>query len=364
MTANKNGNKIYPTISIEEKRENVINFEATTTLDIHEARRVLELVVLDINFNGAYGANIVLRKSDAGNSTEKSNEPIFPVINPKVFERYTFNKDLEEMFMEVAYREKLFLFTGATGTGKTVWAKYIAHKLTNGVTTSDRIVVLSFWGKRYEYFMYEAPVTDNGILEINKGAFLKLCDRASADPDNNYVVIIDDINRCNAADVLSDFAQMINSRNEPINTRYGGTATMPDNVIVLATMCEFDTGTYEVAPELRSLFPEYEITGDDVDISKLLNSDDEDVIMIADRIRKITLSINEFIRSEKKDSAYSIGPRAFDGNIETIVDLQNMVECNILPHLQDALMEDYENEAIVFEISTLENFVRTGNLEE
>lgn len=361
MATNNNGKKIYPTVSIEEKRENVINFKATTTLDIHEAKKVLEQIIPDINFNNMYQSNIVLRNAPRSKNDEEVL--IGKSIKPEKFKRYTFDKRLEEMFMEVALREKVFLFTGTTGSGKTIWADYIAHKLTNGVTTFDRIVKINLWGIHYEYFMYESSVTDNGVLEINKGAFLKLCDRASADPNNNYVLILDDINRCNIADVLCDCTKMIKQRNKSIKTRYGGTATMPENVVVLATMCEFDIGTYEVSSELRNLFPEYEITGDDVDISKLLNSDDEDVIMIADKIRKITLSINQFIRSKKRDSAYSIGPRSFDGNIETIFDLQDMVEGDILPHLQYALKEDYRNDAIASEISTLENFVRTGILE-
>lgn len=337
------------------------SYKVTTNLGINEGIKAFGQFISEIDWPDTDEVNIVLRKSNTY-SLGNSNEPIFPVINPKVFERYTFNKDLEEMFTKAALREKLLLLSGAVSSGKTVWTEYLAYKLTNGAVTSDRIQILRFWHYRYAYFMYRRSV-NNGILEIKRGPFLELCNRASADPDNNYVLILDDINRCDVADVLSDFTKMIKTRNNPIKTQYGGTATMPDNLIVLATMCEFDVTTWKLPPELRNMFPEYEITGDDVDITKLLNTDDTDVIKKADKIRRITLSVNKFIRSNYKNVAYSIGPRAFGGNIETIFDLQCMVEGRILSHLQDALKEDYRNEAIAAEINALENFVNTGSLE-
>lgn len=302
---------------------------------------------------------------DAQTNLDIARNSVVEVVDTKKFNRFTFNSELEAKLIRTAKRDRALLLTGLPGGGKTVWAKYLAYKIT-GDTTSNRIEVVQFSPSTgYGNFMEGLEPNSKGQFEIVKSTFLKLCKKASENPDKDYVIVLDELNRCKVTDVLGEMLNMIEARGEYIRTNNGLLVTMPSNIIVIATMNQFDSGANDLPYALRSRFAEYEITGADADIKKLIGLDvDKEVLNAASDIWKTVLRLNKYITGQRKTSAYNIGPRQFGYGIKTIEDLQDTVETRIIPSLKLVLRTQYDNNDIVNETSLLEEFVETGKINE
>lgn len=302
---------------------------------------------------------------EAQTNLDIARNSVVEVVDTKKFNRFTFNSELEVKLIRTAKRDRALLLTGLPGGGKTVWAKYLAYKIT-GDTTSNKIEVVQFSPSTgYGNFMEGLEPNSKGQFEIVKSTFLKLCEKASENPDKDYVIVLDELNRCKVTDVLGEMLNMIEARGEYIRTNNGLLVTMPGNIIVIATMNQFDSGANDLPYALRSRFAEYEITGADADIKKLIGLDvDKEVLDAASDIWGAVLKLNEYITNQRKTSAYNIGPRQFGYGIKTIEDLQDTVETRIIPSLKLVLRTQYENDDIVNEISLLQEFVETGKINE
>lgn len=300
---------------------------------------------------------------EAQTNLDIARNSVVEVVDTKKFNRFTFNSELEAKLIRTAKRDRALLLTGLPGGGKTVWAKYLAYKIT-GDTTSNRIEVVQFSPSTgYGNFMEGLEPNSKGQFEIVKSTFLKLCEKASENHDKDYVIVLDELNRCKVTDVLGEMLNMIEARGEYIRTNNGLLVTMPGNIIVIATMNQFDSGANDLPYALRSRFAEYEITGADADIKKLIGLDvDKEVLNAASDIWKTVLRLNKYITGQRKTSAYNIGPRQFGYGIKTIEDLQDTVETRIIPSLKLVLRTQYDNNDIVNETSLLEEFVETGKI--
>lgn len=304
-------------------------------------------------------------QEDKDNTLENLRNQVANIVDAEKFNRFTFSDKEVEKLLRIAKRDKAVLFVGPPGGGKTVYAKYLAYKLT-GDTTSDRIMLVQFSPSTgYGNFMEGLEPNSNGHFEIVKSSCLRLLDKALENPDKLYVMILDEINRCKVMEVIGELLNMIEARGEYIKTNNGLMVTMPDNVIVIATMNQFDASSNELPYALRSRFAEYEITGINIDIKKLVGEDtDASVLNKISTVWKVVLSLNEYIENQKKTSAYNIGPRQFGYGIKTIEDLQDTVETRIIPSLKLVLRSQYENDAILDKINALEEFVNTGEITE
>lgn len=302
---------------------------------------------------------------EAQTNLDIARNSVVEVVDTKKFNRFTFNSELEAKLIRTAKRDRALLLTGLPGGGKTVWAKYLAYKIT-GDTTSNRIEVVQFSPSTgYGNFMEGLEPNSKGQFEIVKSTFLKLCEKASENPDKDYVIVLDELNRCKVTDVLGEMLNMIEARGEYIRTNNGLLVTMPGNIIVIATMNQFDSGANDLPYALRSRFAEYEITGADADIRKLIGLDvDKEVLDAASDIWKTVLRLNRYVTDQRKTSAYNIGPRQFGYGIKTIEDLQDTVETRIIPSLKLVLRTQYDNNYIVDEIKLLEEFVETGKIND
>lgn len=99
--------------------------------------------------------------------------------------------------------------------------------------------------------------TSNGSSQmsytIQEGAFLKLCQRASNDPNQRYAILIDEINRANVSRVFGELLSLIEPDKRAgmkhamtVNLAYSGRAfSMPANVDIYATM---NTQDHSLAP--------------------------------------------------------------------------------------------------------------------
>ena len=140
--------------------------------------------------------------------------------------------------------KKNLILQGSTGVGKTFVSKRFAYLLM-GRKAENRIQNVQFH-QSYSYedfvqgFRPETNPADQLIFKLRPGSFLQLCNKARENPENRYVMIIDEINRGNLSRVFGELLSAIekDKRGEEFElTLSSGTRFwVPKNVYILGTM--------------------------------------------------------------------------------------------------------------------------------
>lgn len=132
---------------------------------------------------------------------------------------------------------------------------------------------INYEGDSLEETEYEIKNDPNVIYEFNEGPFLKLLKKAlnnkdSNKKDKNYLLIIEELNRANTANVFGDIFQLLDRKEGvseyPINISdllidsdnetgdiLGTQIYLPDNFYIWATMNNADQGVYQMDTAFR-----------------------------------------------------------------------------------------------------------------
>ena len=158
--------------------------------------------------------------------------------------------------------KKNVILQGPPGTGKTWLAKKIAYALI-GERGSDKVRSIQFHPNlSYEDFVRGWRPSGDGKLCLIDGPFVEMIDRAKQDPDSTYVMVIEEINRGNPAQILGEMLTLLESdkRNsdEALELTYRRTkverAYVPENLHVIGTMNLADRSLAMVDFALRRRF--------------------------------------------------------------------------------------------------------------
>lgn len=172
----------------------------------------------------------------------------------KVFQSQILETDsrYQKVLKAIKGNELNFLFSGPPGTGKTFYAHEIAKKLVDG--DSDRIKFLQFHPSvSYDDFIegYTLVPTDNGMIkyQLEKKHFLRFCEIADQDPNNNYVIVIDEISRGDPSRIFGEMLTYIEPeyRGKIFSLAYSGRESyIPRNLIIIATANPYDRSVGEM----------------------------------------------------------------------------------------------------------------------
>jgi 5-methylcytosine-specific restriction enzyme B len=171
-------------------------------------------------------------------------------------------------YLQALNRKKQAILYGSPGTGKTFMAKKLAQLLlSEGAGFSE--VVQFHPAYSYEDFIQGIrPQKVNGSLDypIVPGRFLSFCNKAKMlSPTETCVLIIDEINRANLAQVFGELMYLLEYRDEKINLAAGEIFSIPSNVLIIGTMNTADRSIALVDHALRRRFaflhiaPNYEL---------------------------------------------------------------------------------------------------------
>ena len=171
--------------------------------------------------------------------------------------------DLHAMLQRWQSKKNLIL-QGPPGTGKTWLAKRLAKALIDSKSPSDeQLRVVQFHpALSYEDFVRGYRPGGDGKLTLTDGVFLQVVEAARFQPDVDHVLIIEEINRGNPAQVLGEILTLIESskRNKEAAMelayprRVGERFYVPENLYVIGTMNVADRSLALVDLALRRRF--------------------------------------------------------------------------------------------------------------
>lgn len=185
---------------------------------------------------------------------------------------YTLDHIVEEgCFLEAAAIEKILaqlrrkkniILQGPPGTGKTWLAKRLAYALM-GQKAGERIRAVQFHPNlSYEDFIRGWRPTGDGKLALVDGPFLEIINIANNDAGNEYVVVIEEINRGNPAQIFGEMLTLLEADkrtpNEALELSYRRADDeriyIPANLYVIGTMNIADRSLALVDLALRRRF--------------------------------------------------------------------------------------------------------------
>ncbi len=261
---------------------------------------------------------------------------------------------LEEILERMKTKKNLIL-QGPPGTGKTWLAKRLAYVLI-GERNRGRIKALQFHPNlSYEDFVRGWRPAGEGRLELVNGPFLEVVETAKERPDETHVMVIEEINRGNPAQVFGELLTLleVDKRNpdEALELCYskdkGERVFIPENLYVIGTMNIADRSLALVDLALRRRFAFVELEPAFTEpwrkwIHEKSGIDPSFVSKIENRIK----TLNDIIENDK-----SLGPQFRVGHsyvtpttqiIDPVDWFRQVVETEVGPLLEEYWFDNLE----------------------
>ena len=149
------------------------------------------------------------------------------------------------------------IFQGPPGTGKTYVAKRIAEWCREH--GGDFQIVQFHPSYSYEDFVegFRPTLTDGGQagFKLTEGPLRRIAEKAEANPDATFILVIDEINRGNVAKVLGELYFLLEYRSEKVGLQYSNEQfSLPKNLWFIGTMNTTDRSIALVDAALRRRF--------------------------------------------------------------------------------------------------------------
>ena len=167
-----------------------------------------------------------------------------------------------EQILERLRTKKNLILQGPPGTGKTWLAKRLAFALM-GQRDDGKVRAVQFHPNlSYEDFVRGWRPAGGGKLTLVDGPFVEMMKAAAKDPTSRHVVVIEEINRGNPAQILGEMLTLLEvdkrTPNEALELSYkrsdGERVFIPANLYVIGTMNIADRSLALVDLALRRRF--------------------------------------------------------------------------------------------------------------
>ena len=139
-----------------------------------------------------------------------------PATTPK--EPYTLADASAQVFMpesalqrlvDLLRRKKNVILQGPPGVGKTFVARRLAYLLM-GDKSEERLRIVQFHPSyTYEHFVCGFSTNEKGEFQLEKGPLYSLADQAKGNPEEDYVLVVDEINRGHLGKILGEMMLLL-----------------------------------------------------------------------------------------------------------------------------------------------------------
>ena len=202
-------------------------------------------------------------EGDAPSEREVMATPIAPYAIDDILRDGCFiNQEKLAKILERLRTKKNLILQGAPGTGKTWLAKRLAFALM-GQRDDSKVRAVQFHPNlSYEDFIRGWRPVGDGKLTLVDGPFMEMVKVAAKDPTSRYVVVIEEINRGNPAQIFGEMLTLLEvdkrRADEALELSYrrsdGERIFIPDNLYVIGTMNIADRSLALVDLALRRRF--------------------------------------------------------------------------------------------------------------
>ncbi|TGE19755.1 AAA family ATPase [Hymenobacter elongatus] len=159
-------------------------------------------------------------------------------------------------------RRHNLIVQGPPGTGKTFLARRLAW-LGLGSTDAARIELVQFHPSySYEDFIQGFRPDAQGVFRLTAGVLLDICQKAAAEPDKPYFLLIDEINRGNVSRIFGELLLLLETDKRgpghavrlPYAPADAPRFFVPENLFVIGTMNTADRSLAPLDYALRRRF--------------------------------------------------------------------------------------------------------------
>lgn len=293
--------------------------------------------------------------------------------------RPSYNKIID------SFTNQLWLIKGRTGGFKSyedAIAKYLYEKHLDDIENSEekieKIEDFSLLIQFHPSYTYEdfvrgivAKPNNEGegiIYQAENKTIAGFAEKAVNDPENNYVLIIDEINRANLSTVLGELIYALEYRGESVESMYdvdGSTKlNLPPNLYIIGTMNTADRSVGHIDYAIRRRFAFVDIQPKDLtselgtdfetelfnEVSKLFTSH----ISKEFNIKDIQLGHSYFIHQYKKDKdGEDIKDKPYDFKLR----LEYEIKPILLEYLKDGILIEKKEGELVTIINALDQYI-------